>query len=544
MQVSIETTSGLERRLTVGVPAEVIDKEVNKRLQEAAKTVRINGFRKGKVPVKVVRQKYGAGVRQEVLGETINRSFYDALNEKDIKPAGQPSIEPKQFEEGKDFEFVATFEVYPEIELSGIDGVQVNKYEADITDADIDQMIETLRKSQASWDEVQRESKDGDRVNIDFTGTKDGEAFDGGSAEGHNLELGSGSMITGFEDGIVGMKAGDEKTLSLKFPDDYQQESLQGAAVEFNIKLNTVSERKLPELCFFLILLISPEVFAASQPAFWRATTGKGTVYLLGSMHFGHEDFYPLPAEIDSAYRDSDALVVEVDMSRVSPLTAQRAFTQFARLPLGQTLSMRLDAEVYAQLVAQLDAAQIPVASIEQSQPWFAALQLIEAEIRQTQLRQQLGIDLHFLSRGGKPVEQLESLEQQLSLFGSLSFREQQRFLKQTLRDMAGSRDYLKRTAAAWQAGDTAELQAALITPFAENRETQALFRKIFIERNNAMVAAAEAYLEQHRDVFFVVGVGHMLGEQGIVAQLRRANAQVTRVQFSPTARIPSSAGR
>lgn len=248
MQVSIETTSGLERRLTVGVPAEVIDKEVNKRLQEAAKTVRINGFRKGKVPVKVVRQKYGAGVRQEVLGETINRSFYDAISEKDIKPAGQPSIEPKQFEEGKDFEFVATFEVYPEIEVTGIEGVHIDRLEAEITDADIDQMIETLRKSQASWEVVEREAQMGDRVNIDFVGTKDGEEFEGGSAQSHDLELGSNSMIPGFEEGIVGMKAGDEKTLSLSFPEDYHEESLKGAAVEFKVTVNSVSEQKLPEL--------------------------------------------------------------------------------------------------------------------------------------------------------------------------------------------------------------------------------------------------------------------------------------------------------
>ena len=248
MQVSIETTSGLERRLTVGVPAEVIDQEVNKRLQEAAKTVRINGFRKGKVPLKVVRQKYGAGVRQEVLGETINRSFYDALNQQDIKPAGQPSIEPKQFEEGKDFEFVATFEVYPEIELNGIDGVKVDRLTAEITDTDIDEMIETLRKSQASWEVVDRAAQEGDKVNIDFVGTKEGEEFDGGSAKGHDLELGSNNMIPGFEDGIVGVKPGEEKVLPLTFPEDYQVESLKGASVEFKVTVNTVSEQKLPEL--------------------------------------------------------------------------------------------------------------------------------------------------------------------------------------------------------------------------------------------------------------------------------------------------------
>ncbi len=248
MQVSIETTSGLERRLTVGVPADVIDSEVNKRLQEAAKSVRLNGFRKGKVPFKVVRQKFGTGVRQEVLGDTINRSFQEAVRQKDIKPAGQPRIEPKQFEEGKDLEYVATFEVFPEITLKEIDGAEITQFEADISDHDIDEMIETLRKSQAGWGVVERAAQNGDRVNLDFVGKRDGEEFDGGTATGYTLQLGSGSMIPGFEDGIVGMKAGETKVLPLTFPEDYQVESLKGAAVEFTITLNTVSEQQLPEL--------------------------------------------------------------------------------------------------------------------------------------------------------------------------------------------------------------------------------------------------------------------------------------------------------
>ncbi|MCR6654036.1 MAG: trigger factor [Cellvibrionaceae bacterium] len=248
MQVSIETTSGLERRLTVGVPANVIDQEVNKRLQEAAKSVRLNGFRKGKVPFKVVRQKFGSGVRQEVLGDTINRSFQEAVRQKDLKPAGQPRIEPKQFDEGKDLEYVATFEVFPEISLREIDGIQITQLEADISEQDIDEMIETLRKSQAGWAIAERAAQDGDRVNIDFVGTKDGEEFEGGSAKGYTLQLGSGSMIPGFEAGIVGMAAGETKALPLTFPEDYQVDALKDAAVEFSVTLNNVSEQQLPEL--------------------------------------------------------------------------------------------------------------------------------------------------------------------------------------------------------------------------------------------------------------------------------------------------------
>lgn len=248
MQVSIETTSGLERRLTVGVPADVIDNEVNKRLQEAARSVRLNGFRKGKVPFKVVRQKFGPGVRQEVLGDTINRSFQDAVRQNAIKPAGQPRFEPKQFDEGKDLEYVATFEVFPEISLKEIDGVTITQYEADISEQDIDEMIETLRKSQTNWTAAERPAQSGDRVNVDFVGKRDGEEFDGGSANGYTLQLGSGNMIPGFEDGIVGMSAGDTKALSLTFPEDYQVEALKGAATEFTVTLNSVSEQQLPEL--------------------------------------------------------------------------------------------------------------------------------------------------------------------------------------------------------------------------------------------------------------------------------------------------------
>ncbi len=248
MQVSIETTSGLERRLTVGIPADVVDQEVNKRLKDAAKTVRINGFRKGKVPLKVVKQRFGAGVRQEVLGDTIQRTFYDAVQQESVRPAGQPQIEPTQMDEGKDIEYVATFEVYPELELKGLEDMEITRFDADIEEADIDTMIESLRKGQASWESVDRASVDGDQVVIDFDGKIDGEAFDGGAANNHNLVLGSNSMIPGFEDGIVGMKAGDESTVKVTFPDDYQVEDLRGKDAEFAVTVHEVKEQTLPEV--------------------------------------------------------------------------------------------------------------------------------------------------------------------------------------------------------------------------------------------------------------------------------------------------------
>lgn len=248
MQVSIETTSGLERRLTVGVPATRVDQEVDVRLQKAAKNVRIPGFRPGKVPMKVMRQRFGAGVRQEVLGEVMSQSFQEAVVQEQLRPAGQPSIEPRNLEAGKDLEYVATFEVFPDVETVEMSGFDVERPQAEVTDEDIDNIIEVFRKQRGSWEVVERAAQEGDKVVIDYNGTRDGEPFDGGSAEGSDLELGSGRMIPGFEDGIVGMSAGDEKTLSLTFPEDYHSDELKGAAVEFKVKLNSVTELQLAPL--------------------------------------------------------------------------------------------------------------------------------------------------------------------------------------------------------------------------------------------------------------------------------------------------------
>ena len=248
MQVSIETTSGLERKLTVGVPAEQVESEVGSRLAKAAKTIRLDGFRKGKVPLNVVKQRFGAGIRQEVVGEVINNSFREAVMKENVQPAGMPSIETLKNEPGEDLEFAATFEIYPEIELGDISKISVKKPIAEITDADFDKMLDVLQAQQAKWNAVERAAAIGDTVNIDYTGIKDGEEFEGGKAEGQTLELGSSTMIPGFEDGIAGMSAGEEKVIPLTFPEDYQSEELKGAAVEFTIKVNSVSEKTLPEL--------------------------------------------------------------------------------------------------------------------------------------------------------------------------------------------------------------------------------------------------------------------------------------------------------
>ena len=242
MRVSIETTSNLERRLTVGVPAERVESEVDTRLQKASRNIRLPGFRPGKVPMKVMRQRFGAGIRQEVVGEVVNESFREAVIQEKLRPAGLPSIEPKNLEQGKELQYVATFEVYPEVELAEMKGFSVEQVVAQVKDEDVDKMIDVFRKQQGTWESVERASVLTDKVTIDYLGTRDGEEFAGGSAQDSDLELGSGRMIPGFEDGIVGMTTGEERTLALRFPEDYHSEELKGAAVQFKITVKNIQQ--------------------------------------------------------------------------------------------------------------------------------------------------------------------------------------------------------------------------------------------------------------------------------------------------------------
>ncbi|MCU1720177.1 MULTISPECIES: trigger factor [Pseudomonas] len=248
MQVSVENTSALERRMTIGVPAERIETEVNKRLQQTARRAKVPGFRPGKVPMSVIRQRYEDAARQEALGDLIQATFYEAVVEQKLNPAGAPAVEPKVFEKGKDLEYVATFEVFPEFTVAGFDSIAVERLSADVTDADLDNMLEVLRKQNTRFEVAERAAQNEDQLNIDFVGKIDGEAFAGGSAQGTQLVLGSGRMIPGFEEGLVGAKAGEERVLNLTFPEDYQNLDLAGKTAEFTVTVNSVSEPKLPEL--------------------------------------------------------------------------------------------------------------------------------------------------------------------------------------------------------------------------------------------------------------------------------------------------------
>jgi trigger factor len=248
MQVTVENTSDLERKMRVTIPSDEIEVQVTEKIKQTAKQVRLKGFRPGKVPLKEVKRRFGAGIRQEVSSEVIQSTYGQALQQEDINPAGMPKIEDVKIEEGQDLEYTAIFEVFPEVEVAGFEGIEVEKLSSQVEDEDLDKMIQTLREQRTEFSEVERTAAEKDKVNIDFEGFMDDEAFEGGKAEGADIVLGSGQMIPGFEDGLIGLSAGEEKDLEVTFPENYQAENLAGKVAVFKIKVNSVSEPVLPEL--------------------------------------------------------------------------------------------------------------------------------------------------------------------------------------------------------------------------------------------------------------------------------------------------------
>ena len=248
MSLNIETTQGLERRVSITVPAETVEQAVREELKRVSKNARVDGFRKGKVPAQIIEKRFGASVRQDVLGDLLQKHFFSAVIDSKINLAGRPNFTVEQFENGKDLTFSATFEVSPEVQLQGLDQIKVEKPVVEITDADVDKMVDVLRKQQATWAEKQDAANADDRVTLDFVGSVDGEEFEGGKANDFVLAMGQGRMIPGFEEGVVGHKAGESFEIDVTFPEEYHAENLKGKAAKFAITLKKVEVMVLPEL--------------------------------------------------------------------------------------------------------------------------------------------------------------------------------------------------------------------------------------------------------------------------------------------------------
>ena len=249
MQSDIETISSLERRLSIAVPMEGLNSQIVNRLKQVARTAKIHGFRPGKVPMKIVEQQYGGQVRQEVLGDEIQKSFGDAIREQNLRVAGLPKIEVKSPDDAGDkFEYTATFEIYPEIEVGDLSAASIEKPVVEVGESEVDKTIDVLRKQRAVFEGADRAAESGDQVNIDYRGTIGGEVFEGGSAEGAIIQLGEGRLLPDFESNVVGLGAGASKTFDLQFPDDYAGKEVAGKSAQFEIKVNEVLGARLPEV--------------------------------------------------------------------------------------------------------------------------------------------------------------------------------------------------------------------------------------------------------------------------------------------------------
>lgn len=247
MLVSVEATAGLERRMKVQVPADRIESQVDERLRSYGKSAKLKGFRPGKVPFKVIQQRYGQQVRREVLNEVMQASFFEAISQERLNPAGGPHIEPETIEQGKDLTYTATFEVYPEIELKGLEGIEVERPVAEISEEDLDAMVENLRRQRAIWEPIERAAAEGDRVIIDFEGTVNGEPFEGNIAERLPVVLGQSLLVGDFEKKLEGIQAGEERRLEIEYPEEYPDSAVAGKSVDFVVQAQEVAAQRLPE---------------------------------------------------------------------------------------------------------------------------------------------------------------------------------------------------------------------------------------------------------------------------------------------------------
>jgi trigger factor len=248
MQVSVESIGKLERRMQVQVPAERVSQEIAARLKNISRTARLNGFRPGKAPIKVIRQQFGSQIHREVIGELLQSSYAEAVTQKQLTPAGSPRIEPQSIDEGQDLKYIATFEVFPEVVLQPMESLEVDKVTAEVTESDIDAMIERLRKQQMKYAAVNRGAANADKVTIDFEGAIDGVTFAGGKGDNIAIVLGEGRMLPELEQGLIGATPGEKRSVTVNFPTDYRATELAGKSAIFATEIKTVEEPVLPEI--------------------------------------------------------------------------------------------------------------------------------------------------------------------------------------------------------------------------------------------------------------------------------------------------------
>lgn len=397
MQVSVESIGTLERRMEVQVPAEQIEKAVAERLQRLSRTVRLKGFRPGKVPVKVVRQQFGQQVRQEVLGDVVQSSFAEAVEQEKLTPVGGPRIEPISLAQGGDLKYRAVFEIVPEIELKGLETLPVERPVAEVTESDVDVMIQNLREQKPTFVNVEREARNTDRVAVDFEGTIDGQPFEGGKGEDIPIVLGAGRMLADFEAGLIGARAGEQKTITLRFPQNYGTPALAGKQAQFAVNVKAVEERHLPELDDELcksygveqggIEQLRREVEENMKRELADAIRARLRKQVMDGL------FAANPIELPQSLVDAQVRELQVDAARrmgardASQVPPPDAFQEPARRRVALSL---LVGEVIKAASIRVNQAQVQARFQELAQQYPDALQAVEQYRTNPQMRRQM----------------------------------------------------------------------------------------------------------------------------------------------------------
>ena len=396
MQVSVESTGALERRMEVQVPAERIEKAVDERLQKLSRTIRLKGFRPGKVPVKVVRQQFGQQVRQEVLGDVVQSTFEEAVTQEKLIPAGGPRIEPIS-QEGGDLKYRAVFEVLPQIQLAAVDQLEIARPNADVGAGDVDAMIQNLREQRPTYVKVDREAVDTDRVTVDFDGTVDGQPFEGGKGEDVAIILGAGRMLPDFESGLKSVRAGEQKTIDVTFPQNYAATALAGKKAQFAVNVKSVEERKLPELddefCKSYgveeggVERLRQEVEENMKRELADAIRGRIKKQVMDGLLAAN------PLELPKTMVDAQVREMQLDAARrmgardASQIPPPDAFVEAARRRVGLTL---LVGELVKQAKLQVNQSQVQARFEELAQQYPDATQALQTYRSNPQLQRQM----------------------------------------------------------------------------------------------------------------------------------------------------------